>query len=159
MPDGPIIDLAETHCPDCGEELSGAEPHPYCHRCDTTFQRVDVGETQPSFHDKVCRCGYRLRGLSVDVCPECGTDVEFDIAEYAADPPVPARDPVTERDLVRLFPGGRGGMIAAGCAGMILIVVSVLLMESEATDGLETLLFFFGLALLVIASLAAIVLR
>ena len=50
-------------------------------------------------------------------------------------------------------------MIAAGCAGMILIVVSVLLIESEATDGLETLLFFFGLALLVIASLAAIVLR
>lgn len=92
-------------CPACGERIDAAFTN--CWRCgsdragggDPTFV-AEVGKIQDR---TVCaHCGYALRGLTRQVCPECGTLFDPEIRD-TLEPPVNEQQREAERSRRRML--------------------------------------------------------
>jgi hypothetical protein len=95
----PIVDRSEPNCPKCNAKLDifGREQ---CSACGTNFQWVDIEVPEVDPRQECVKCGYDLRGLTSDRCPECNRDtrdpvkvVERAMGEWDGEMPQNFRDP------------------------------------------------------------------
>jgi len=110
----PLVDRRDPFCPQCAQKLEPSAEPP-CPMCDHEFMWVEIDEPLVTYIARAChKCGYNLRGIESDQCPECGAFMQANLDALVAaasghavnDDPIPftvSFQPETIKWMVRVF--------------------------------------------------------